>query len=172
VRTGSGNLERTLHGFLAFHLGKIQVFIVLGRCKHLIHIDPGGRNPDLPFKKLDCFAKILDRDDIQSGDGGRLGRIIRRHQDANFALVFGAQSNRQNPLARSNRTREGEFTDDYEIIELISFELFGGGEHADGDGQVEAGALLFYVRGGEVDGGASHREFKTRIAECGGDAIF
>jgi len=49
--------------------------------------------------------------------------------------------------------------------------LFAGGQHADGDGQVEARPLLFHVGGREVDGRASHRKFETGIRERGGDAV-
>ena len=75
------------------------------------------------------------------------------------------------PLHRTHRAGQREFADDDEVVELVGFHLFAGGEHADGDGQVEARPFLFHVGGRKVDRGAAHREFEAGVGQRGGDAV-
>ena len=75
------------------------------------------------------------------------------------------------PLHGRTRAGEREFADDDKIIELVGFDLFAGGEHPNGDGQIKARPFLFHVGGREVDGGAAHRKFEAGIGERGGDAV-
>jgi hypothetical protein len=49
--------------------------------------------------------------------------------------------------------------------------LLAGGENADGDGEVEAGALLFHVGGGEVDDGPGLGKLEGGVAEGGGHPV-
>jgi len=54
---------------------------------------------------------------------------------------------------------------------LIGDELFAGGQHADGNGQIEAWPLLFHIGRCEIDGAAAHRKFVTGIGERGADPV-
>src|SRR6266404_8479840 len=82
-----------------------------------------------------------------------------------------AKGHGQDAFDGTDGSGEGEFTDHGEVVELVGLDLFAGGEHADGDGEVEAGAFLFDVGGGEIDGGAAHGELEAGIGEGGGDAV-
>ena len=113
----------------------------------------------------------MNRDDLQAGNDGGFGGIFRRHQHADLAVGPRAQGDRQNAFARPHRAGQREFADDDEIVELIGFDLFAGGQHAERDGQVEARPFLFHVGGREVDGRAAHRKFEAGIGERGRDAV-
>ena len=113
----------------------------------------------------------MDGNDLQALHDGGLGGVFRRNQHPHLAIRLGAQRDRQYALARAHGAGEREFADDDKIVELVGFELFARGEHAEGDGQIEAGALLFHVGGREVDGRAAHRKFVAGIHEGGGDAV-
>ena len=126
-----------------------------------------GRNFDFAFEKTGRLAQILDRDDLQPVNNGRFSGIFRRHEHAGFAVGPRAQRDGQNAFARTHRAGQREFADDDEIVELIGFDLFAGGQHAERDGQVEARSFLFHVGGREVDGRAAHRKFEAGIGERG-----
>ena len=93
------------------------------------------------------------------------------HEHADLALRLGAQRDGQHALARPHRAGEREFADHDEIVELVGFDLFARGQHADGDGQIEARPFLFHIGGREVDGGAAHRKFEAGIGQRGRDAV-
>jgi hypothetical protein len=119
-----------------------------------------------PSRKLRGLAQILNRDDLQAGDDGGFGGVFRRNEHADFAFGLGAQRDRQNAFARTHRAGQREFADDDEIVELVGFDLFAGGQHADGDGQVEARPLLFHVGGREVDGRAPIGNLKPELVSA------
>lgn len=50
--------------------------------------------------------------------------------------------------------------DHHESVQVVGFDLLAGGEHADGDRQIEAGPILLHIRRCEVNGGAAHRELE------------
>ena len=129
------------------------------------------RDFDFTFEKTCGFAQILNGNDLQTFHDGGFGGVFRRDQHAHLAVGARAQGDRQNALARTHRAGQREFAHDDEIVELVGFDLFAGGEHAQRDGQVEARAFLFHVGGREVDGRAPHRKFETGIGERGGDAV-
>src|SRR5205814_6723097 len=104
----------------------------------LRHIHFGGRDFNFAFEELRGFAQILDRNNLEAGDHGGFGGVIDGNEHADFAISFGAQGDGQNAFAGAHGAGEGEFADDDEVIELVGFDLFAGGEHADGDGEIEA----------------------------------
>ena len=49
------------------------------------------------------------------------------------------------PLTGRTAPVERQFADHDEVVQLVGFDLFAGGQHADGDGQVEARPFLLHV---------------------------
>ena len=93
---------------------------------------------------------------------GRLRRRLRRRFPAGTSTPVlpscaRAQGDRQDAFDGPDGAGEREFADHDEIVELIGSNLFAGGEHADGDGQIEAGPFFLHIGGREVDGGAAER---------------
>ena len=170
VAAGGGDFQGALYVFLAFDLGEIQV-VVVRLVENFGDVHLRRRDFDFAFEKAGGLAQILHRNDLQALDDRGLGGVFRRHKHADLAFGLGAQRDRQNALARTHRAGQREFAHDDEIVKLVGFDLFAGGQHADGDGQVEARPFLFHVGGREVDGGAPHRKFETGIGERGGDAV-
>ena len=113
----------------------------------------------------------MDRDDLQAGNDGGFGGIFRRNEHADFAVRPRAKGDGQNALARAHRAGQREFADDDEIVELIGFDLFAGGQHAQRNGQIETRPFLFHVGGREIDGRAAHRKFEAGIGERGRHAV-
>ena len=99
------------------------------------------------------------------------GGVFDRDKETDFAAGARLKSDGQDAFDRTDGAGEGEFADDDEVLELVGGELFAGGEHAEGDGQIEARAFFAEVGGREVDGGAALRKAETGVDQRGGDAI-
>ena len=98
VAAGRRDLQRTLHGFLAFHLGEIAIVFVLV-FKKFCEVHLHRRDFYFAFQKLRGLAEILHRDDLQAFDDRRFRRIFRRHEQTGFAIGLCTQCNRQNAFA-------------------------------------------------------------------------
>lgn len=72
---------------------------------------------------------------------------------------------------RANATGQRQFADGDEFVEHVGLDLFAGGQHAEGDGQVETGAFFFDVGGGEVDGALAHGKLVAGTVHRGGNAF-
>src|ERR1019366_10598518 len=105
--------------------------------------------------------------DLQSGHHRRFRRVLQRDQYADSALLARAERNGQNTLDRPHCPVERQFANHNEILKLVGFELFAGGNHADGDGQVEAWPLFLYVRWGKVDRGPTESEAEAGVDQGG-----
>ena len=92
------------------------------------------------------------------GDDGGFCRVLRRHKQPGLPIRLGAQCDRQDALDRTDGAGERQFADDEEVLQLFGEHLLARGDHADGDWEIEAGALLFDVRRRQVDGHAAQWE--------------
>ena len=170
VSAGGGDFQCAFHVFLSFDLGKVQV-VVVRLIEDFGNVHLRRRNFYFTFEKARGFTQILNGDDLQPFHDGSFGGVFRRNKHADPAVGARAQGDGQNALARTHRAGEREFPHDDKIVELVGFDLFPGGEHAQRDGQVEARPFLFHVGGREVDGRAPHRKFETGIGERGRNAV-
>ena len=119
------------------------------------------------FEEAGGFAQVVDRDDLQAGDHRRFGGVFRRDQHADLAFCPRAQGNGQHAFDRAHAAVERQLAHHDEIVELVGLDLFAGGDHADGDGQVEARPFLLHVGRGQVDGGAAESEAEAGIDQRG-----
>jgi hypothetical protein len=170
VTTGGGDLQRTLHRFLAFDLGKIY-FVIGDVLKEFFNVHFGGRDFDFAFEERSGFAQVLDGNDAQTFHDGRFSGVIGGDEEAGLAIGAGAKGDRQDAFDGTDGSGKGEFANHGKVVELVGLDLFAGGEDADGDGEIEAGAFFFDVGGSEVDGRAAHGEFEGGIADGGADAV-
>ena len=97
--------------------------------------------------------QITGRDDPAVGGEGCQRRAGGRHYQLAPAPT-GRAGRGNRPGHRPQTAVEGEFAQEFMLVEQVLRQLAGRGENAKGDGQVEAPALLGQVRGGEVDGNA------------------
>ena len=165
-----GDFQRAFDVFLALDLGEIQVVVVY-LVENFGNVHLRRRNLDFAFEKTRRLAEILHRDNLQAGNDGGFGGIFRRNEHPGLAVRPRAEGDGQNAFGRAHRAGQREFTDDDEIVELIGFELFAGGQHAQRNRQIKSRSLLFHVGGREIDGRAAHREFEAGIAEGGGHTV-
>ena len=129
---------------------------------------------DVNLRRRDfCFAlqktgrltQIPHGDYAEAGNYRRFGGVFGRHQHARLAFLTGTQGDGQDAFDRADRAIERQFAHHDKILELIGFDLFAGGGHPDGNGQVKAWSLLLHVGRGEIDRRAAKAEVESGIDE-------
>jgi hypothetical protein len=108
---------------------------------------------------------------LQPRHHGRLGGILRRHQQARLFLRPRPQRHRQHPLDWPHRPVQRQFADHQKILELVRLNLFARRQHSDGNRQIEARPLLAHVRRCEIDGRPAHRKFEPGISQRGAHPV-
>jgi len=95
----AGDFQGALDGLLAFHIGQIE-FVLVRLIEQSVQVNARRRDFHFAFKKTLGFPQILDGDDLKSIDDGRLGCIVLRDAQGDFAFGFGAQGDWQRPFDR------------------------------------------------------------------------
>ena len=101
--------------------------------------------------------------------GGLCG-VFRRHDEGAFCL-FGLPGHRRCAAYRPQQAGEGEFAGKFVGGQFFGGNLAGGGEDAEGDGQVEAAGFFGQVGGGEVDGDFFCGELEAALDDGGAHAV-
>ena len=170
MSAGRGNLQGPFDGFLAFDFIEINLLFVVA-VEDPGDIDDGRGYLQLAFEETHGLAQVLNGDYLEAGNDGRLGGVLGRDEDAALALFPGREGNRQDAFDGTHGAGQRQFADHDVVVQLVGLQLFAGGDHGHGDGQVETGSFLFNIRRGQVDGGASEGEGEPGIDQGGHDAV-
>jgi hypothetical protein len=170
VTSGGGDFERALDRFLAFDFGEIELVVVM-IVEQRAEIHFRRRDFGLAFEKAGGLAQVMDRDHLQSADDACFRGIFRRDENAGLALRAGAERDGQDAFDGAHGAGEGQFANHDKVFELIGLDLFAGGDHADGDRQIEAWPFFLHVGGREVDRGAAEGEVIAGVDQGGRDTI-
>ena len=170
VAAGRGDLQGPFCVGLTAHLGEVHL-IRRGADLKRRRIGPQGLAGPLPAQKLDGLRKRVERDHIYPLHHRRLGGVDRGEEQTGHSFPAASQGDGKHSPHRADGTVQGEFPQKQVACEPIRFDGPGGGQDADSDGEIEAGAFLSEVGGGQVHGDALHREDKTAVADGGADPI-
>jgi hypothetical protein len=91
------------------------------------------------------------RNDLDALDQDRLGRVLRRDDQAPIARFAGAQGGTEGATARAQRAAQRELSADRAVRHDVRRDLLARGEDRHGDSKVEARTGLPEVRRREVD---------------------
>ena len=160
VGAGGGNQQRALGGGLALHLGQVRIGSGLAQqAAGLV-----GRDGGLAAEVGGQLQQVFDGDHRQPrGQAGFLGIGLGHHQGAPGRA--GRQGGRQHALDRSHGAGQGQFAEALQLFQRRAGHLAAGGKDTQGDGQVEAPAVLRQVGRGQVQGDASGREVEGRVED-------
>lgn len=114
----------------------------------------------------------MDAEDFDAFDHGGFADVGGGDDDFGAAAFAGFDGDREDAGDGADGAGESEFADEAEFFGVTEFNLLGDGDHAEGDGEIEAGAFFFDAGGGEVDGGASAGPAVAAVTDGGGDAVF
>ena len=171
--TGGGDLQGALDVFLAAHVVEVvSVVSVGGLGGGALGLSPDSVGDGALFSgDFDPVAEGVDGDDLNAVDQGGFFGVDGGDDDAADGGIAGGGGDGEDAADVSEFAVEGEFAHEEGVADGAFADLAGGDEHADGDGEVVAGALLADVGGGEVDGDALGGEAGAGVADGGADAL-
>ena len=83
----------------------------------------------------------------------------------------GLDGDRQGATHAAHAAVEREFSDEQAVRHFLLGEAAVGSDDAEGHGQVESGAFLLDVGGGEIDGDVRGRDVVAAVLQRGADAV-
>ena len=122
-------------------------------------------------EQLADFEQGVDGVDVDAFDHGSLAGVGGGDDEGANAGGAGGDGDGQHALDGAQTAVETELADQQEVGDVLDVQAAVGAEDADGDGQVEAGAFLLNVGGGEVDGDAGGRNVEAGVLDGGADAV-
>lgn len=157
VPTGGGDFQRPFGLELAAHIAQVQGAGCVGQGLSL------SLEQVLPVVQVGADLQEAGRA-INAGAGTqcRFGSVVGAEDHCPLGVTTG-QGGGQGGSHRAQFARERQFTEKFVVAELRQRNLAGGGEYAQGNGQVKTSALFGQVGGGQVDGDASRGKFQMAI---------
>lgn len=170
VPAGGRDLQRALHGFLAFDVGEIE-FVGIFPSEQRVEVDFGWLDRMSAFDERNGFPKILNRINRQASDHAGFGRVLDRDEQPGFAGGAGLHGDLQNAFDGANGAVQGEFADKHIFVEIVANHLICRGDDADRDRQIETRAFLANVGGREINCAAAQRRFEPGICQSGAHPV-
>ncbi len=170
VPPGGGDLQGALGLLLAADLVEIDG-VVETPPEELARIDPHRCDRGSAAEELHDLGEMIHRYDLDLGDERRLGGILPREDhppDAQGTCPEGRGKGAVDPL---HAAVQREFAQDEVVGEGPGGEELLGGQDRDGDRQVEGGALLFDIGGGQIDGDMMAGEGVAGVLDGGLDPV-
>src|SRR6185312_15066792 len=99
----------------------------------------------------DYSAETVGGADVDVGNQARLGDVLQRYQSEAEPGPARRQDSGQHAADRPDRAVESQLAEDDGVAEAGDGQVCAGREHGDGDGRIEAGAVLADVGWAEVD---------------------
>lgn len=169
VATGGGDFEGAFDVVLALDLVEVgSVFAVVALDEDGAGFGSAGV---LASDEFPGFAEGLEAVNFQVANDGGFAGIFFGEQEATTSGGLGSEGDGEGSSDRAEGAIEGEFADDHEVVGLREGFLFLAGDHGEGDGEIEGGALFFEVGGGEIDGVDAVGVFVSGGENSGGNAV-
>ena len=147
-----GNLQGTLHSFLSFHVGKVEVEGTLLFVKLLAGIDKGGLVEGAAIEETDDIGQTFHPKHLQLVHHRRFTHIVLRHNQPLELLLTGTDGDGEHTADRLQLAVESQLTNHHIVSQHRLADLSVGCEDADGQRQVVAAAFFPDVGWREVDG--------------------
>lgn len=162
--------QRPLADFLPTDIGEID--IVVGRLfEDLLQVHGGWFERELFVEESDGIGERADADDFDAVDHGGFICVVARHQHAAIAFLLREHGHAERAFDGSQTAIECKLAGDYVFLHAGGDHAVGGEEHAEGDWQIEGGAFLADVGGGEVDDSAVGGQLVAAVCDSGANAF-
>ena len=165
VTAGGSHFEGAFYVFLPFHVGKVEVEVVLGGEKFGTGVDDGGGQFPVAVEEVDHLFDVIDPIDVEPVDDGGLPHIGAGHDEPLEPLCPRQYGNGKGTAYGEYRAVEREFAHNHVAVEFLGRNLFGGGQYADGQRQVIGRPLFAQVGRGEIDDELPVREFVAVVLQ-------
>jgi len=179
VATSGGDLEGALGDVLAADVAEVGL-VLDGFVEEGGAVDHERLGEDVApglgvgGRGVEQLADLEERDDgidVDTGDDGGLASVAGWDDEVVDAGGASGDGDGQHALYGAQGAIEAEFADENEVRDVFDGKGAVGTEDADGDGEVEAGALFLEVGGREVDGDAGGREVEAGVLNGRTDAV-
>jgi len=161
VAAGGGDLQRPLGGFLALDVGEVGVVRVIRR---QLRLRPGQQLRSLEV--VDQRQQVGRRQHGEVAGPRRLATLGGRADQAALAGI-GVNGRRQHARHRGKPAVQRQLAQGHIAVHLVGRQRPHGGQHAQGDRQVEMAAFLDQVGRRQVDGDALGRQRQAQGVERG-----
>jgi hypothetical protein len=168
VRASGRHFQRPLHVRLPAHVAELR--FLLGLRGRLLPLGPRVGRPAL-VQQGDRLQQGSDRVDVDARHHRRLTCVGRGHHEPPLPRLLGADGDRQHPADRTDTAIQRQLAHDDQVRQARGLHLLGRSHQAQGDGQVEAGALLADVGRGEIDRDPLGGEGEAGVLEGAADAL-
>jgi hypothetical protein len=179
VRPGGGDLEGTLGVFLPAHVGKVQRLAIMQRsCCGAV---PRHRKRPTLGEERDDSGERFGAQHIHPVHHAGFGHVGFGNDDTLYLRAPGAGGNAQRTSDGPHISLESQLAHDHVVVETRqraasarlsgAFQLVGGSEDAECDGEVKGRALFSDVGGGEIDGDALEGKLEARVGDGGVDPL-
>ena len=170
--SGHGDLDGAAQGVLALDLGEVGGGVaVQGR-----HFPPGlgggkGGQGDVADQETEGLVKGFDPFHLDALDERGLLRRTGGQQVRAPAQSAGEAGDGEGAFHRTGGAGEAEFAGDEAFGHFLRLQLLGGGQNAEGDGQVVERTLLPQVTRRQIDGRAGAGGAEAAVFQRGLDAV-
>jgi hypothetical protein len=132
-----------------------------------------GHRADLPLavQVLDGVVEGGDGNHVDPGHHAGFGGIAGGHEERREPFPARVQGHRQHAAHRAHAGVQRQLSHHERALEPAGFDQPGRAEDADRGRQVEGGAFLAEIGGGEVDGDALDRELEARVVDGGAHPV-
>src|SRR6266481_3814863 len=131
----------------------------------------GRQKRNFSAQEGERLPQILHAVNVDLIDHRGFQRIGFGNKQRALATSARFQCNRQHAFHGAHRTVQGELAYEAKILERRTVEFFRHGNHSKSDWQVESRSLLFYVRRGEIDRGATAWPIIAAVCDRSGDTV-
>src|SRR5271157_4212790 len=174
MAAGGGHLEGALGRLLAAHVLEVQGEVLQLAEQGLSGDAIGLALNDAHDHGVEQLQHVEQRGggkDVDALDDGGFGGVGSGQNQVGNAFFAGHNGHRQHSRNRAHAAVKAQFADQEKAAQVGRGQCAISAQDADGDGQIEAGAFLFQVGGGQVDGDVGGRYQVTGVLNGGADAV-
>ena len=164
------DLERAARNGLTFDVFEIGAALSGGMRNELLRRD--GRDGRNALEMAHHLGKRGSGAYLRPAQKTCLPRVFRGNDKARKAVALRRNEDGQQSRDGTDRAAQRKLAQKYDPVGIGADELFARLEQADGDGEIEGGALFADIRGREIDGDLIHGEEEPAVFERGTYAFF
>jgi len=170
VATGCSNFKSAFDMLLAAHFGEVGR-IIGGSAEQSSGIDVTWLQQAFPGQKGDGFAQVTDSVNGEGFNQCSFGSVFGWQYQPIDVPVAGCHGDRQAAAHRFDTAVQGKLAEDGVTLLGFGGNDAGGGEEANGHGEIKRSPLFFYVGRSQIDRDPSRGKFVAGILDGGFDTI-
>ena len=170
VAAGGRDLQRSLGMGMPPHVGEIRP-VGPSAAEPSRGVGAGGLDGAFAVQVLDGLVARPHRDHLHGLHHGSFGGVVGGHDQRRVPVAAAVERHGEDATHRPHTAVQGQLAQDEGALEAPRFHQAGGAKNPEGHRQIEGGARLAEIGGGEIDGDALSGELEAGVPEGRADAI-